>query len=42
MDAAMASEEIVARVRDAFIQEDFAFWEKASESSKEKAVGSMK
>ncbi len=39
MDAAMASEEVVARVRDAFIQEDFAFWDKASGNSKEKAVG---
>jgi pyruvate,water dikinase len=35
MDAAMASEDVVARVREAFIRGDFAFWENASESSKE-------
>jgi pyruvate,water dikinase len=31
MDAAMASEEVVGRVKDAFIAEDFAFWEKQPE-----------
>ena len=40
MDAAMASEEVVNRVREAFIAEDFAFWEKTSGNIKEKAVGS--
>jgi len=35
MDAAMASEQVVGRVREAFIAGDFAFWEKASVSSKE-------
>jgi hypothetical protein len=35
MDAAMASEEVVARVRDAFIAGDFAFWEKTSVISKQ-------
>jgi len=35
MDAAMASENVVNRVREAFIAEDFAFWEKAAESSKQ-------
>ncbi len=35
MDAAMASEEVVKRVREAFIAGDFAFWENASGSSKE-------
>lgn len=33
MDAAMASEEVVGRVRDAFIAGDFAFWEAGSVSS---------
>jgi len=35
MDAAMASEEFVNRVREAFIAGDFAFWEKTPVSSKE-------
>jgi pyruvate, water dikinase len=35
MDAAMASEDVVSRVREAFIAEDFAFWEKAAGDSKE-------
>lgn len=35
MDAAMASEDVVVRVREAFIREDFAFWEKAAGSTKE-------
>jgi pyruvate,water dikinase len=35
MDAAMASENVVNRVREAFIAEDFAFWEKGSGDSKE-------
>jgi hypothetical protein len=39
MDAAMASEEFVNRVREAFIAGDFAFWEKASVNSDQEAVG---
>jgi pyruvate,water dikinase len=35
MDAAMASEDVVVRVQEAFIREDFAFWEATSGSSKE-------
>jgi pyruvate,water dikinase len=35
MDAAMASEDVVNRVREAFIAEDFAFWEKAAVGSKQ-------
>jgi hypothetical protein len=35
MDAAMASENVVNRVREAFIAEDFAFWEKAAVGSRE-------
>ncbi len=35
MDAAMASEDVVARVRDAFIRGDFAFWEQQPVSSKQ-------
>jgi len=31
MDAAMASEEMVGRVKEAFLAGDFAFWEKQSE-----------
>ena len=38
MDAAMASEEMVAGVQEAFIAGNFAFWEKASVSDKEQAV----
>jgi pyruvate,water dikinase len=34
MDAAMASEDVVNRVREAFIAGDFAFWEAQSASSK--------
>ena len=40
MDAAMASEEVVGRVREAFIAGDFAFWDKESAGSRQKAVGS--
>jgi pyruvate,water dikinase len=35
MDAAMASEEMVGRVKEAFLAGDFAFWEKASVGSKQ-------
>jgi hypothetical protein len=35
MDAAMASEEMVGRVREAFIAGNFAFWEHESVSSKQ-------
>lgn len=35
MDAAMASEDVVNRVREAFIGGNFAFWENASVSSRE-------
>jgi len=35
MDAAMASEDVVNRVQEAFIGENFAFWENASVSSRE-------
>jgi pyruvate,water dikinase len=35
MDAAMASEDVVVRVKEAFIGGDFAFWENASGSSKQ-------
>jgi pyruvate,water dikinase len=35
MDAAMVSEEMVAGVQDAFIGENFAFWQNASVSAKE-------
>ena len=38
MDAAMASEEVVNRVREAFIAGDFMFWEKQSGSTEQSSV----
>ncbi len=35
MDAAMASDEVVVRVQEVFIREDFAFWEHESVSSRQ-------